>query len=630
MPTQIPKVGEDVTSLMPPVGADVTQLMGSSANFQAGNEKDASGNATVDPNTLGTFARHLWAGINPAQLGQLLPWPKRGGGSGVDNPLFPQNILKGMMSVKKEADDAMDRGDHITAITKYVESFIPMLGKWMSDRGNQLQRGEYAAAAGDIIPVVAMTAIGAGGSPEIQTPALMRNANSAERAAVSFGEQRGIPIDAATATGNRFVRGTQQIADQSMAGSVVGGRARAAQETALTDTGRSLAAEAGPPSSPIDAAESASAAVTEKVRQLSSKADDAYTRLRTLEQNSNPETRAAYPADPQFQSMRLAVDLRPAKQGLTSLYERLKREAELVPLQGGKARALTALDRLMSGPDFQPLSIVDEALGDLKDLARTTDIPELRTKGQGVAAHAVSQLGDQVLKTATDAGPDVLTALQEGRSATVEKYAVAKVRESLFGKDASKEPGSVFNGLTADNDLGLSKLRQLQSVAPDQVPLVGRAVLEDMLKRATAEGGFMHTDRLFADWGRLGNNTKALLFPDASLRSSLDNFFLLAKKIGENPNPSGSALSMMKGGELAAIVYDPWVGLPTSLGLGTLSKMLHSPAVVRALTQGLRLRLDNAPAAAQVTVANNVIQAARKVGVQLTPAVASERQQEQP
>ena len=110
----------------------------------------------------------------------------------------------------------------------------------------------------------------------------------------------------------------------------------------------------------------------------------------------------------------MPVHLAVEKQMLEPLYTRLKRESELVPLQGDKGRALVALDRLMNGPDVAPVSVVDAALGDLKTMARS-EIPELRTAGQGVAAAAVKRLSAAVDRAVAKAGPEAVEALEAGR-----------------------------------------------------------------------------------------------------------------------------------------------------------------------------------------------------------------------
>jgi len=118
------------------------------ASLPAFKQTDTTPNE-VDPNTVGTLLRHLWNGINPIQIGQLLPFPKVAGGSGMDNPLLPSNIAQQLHAVKLEGDKAWEKGDKVTAVAKYVESVIPFLGPMLSQQGNEWQQGKTMAALGD-------------------------------------------------------------------------------------------------------------------------------------------------------------------------------------------------------------------------------------------------------------------------------------------------------------------------------------------------------------------------------------------------------------------------------------------------------------------------------------------------
>jgi hypothetical protein len=318
-----------------------------------------------------------------------------------------------------------------------------------------------------------------------------------------------------------------------------------------------------------------------------------------------------------MQGMAMPVDLRRAKTQLTPLYDRLMREREIVgTLQGEKARVVTALDRLMTAPDDAPLSIVDAALSDLKALARA-DVPELRSSGQGAAAAAVRSLDADVRNAAAKAGPEALQALEAGRTATKAKYATAEVLDAL-----REEPVGAYRQATAPRDAGVRLLRELQRTAPAELPKVGRAVLEDLLTTATAEGGFNRAQGLQAKWQQLGSQTKLLLYRDPLLIKDLDRFFLLAKKAAENPNPSGTALTMAKGGELTLLWTNPATGAATSLGAAALAKLLHSRRVVGALNRGLLIPIG-AKGAATATIAE-LVAAARDAGVRLAPATAQQ------
>jgi hypothetical protein len=293
----------------------------------------------------------------------------------------------------------------------------------------------------------------------------------------------------------------------------------------------------------------------------------------------------------------LPIDLRQTKQSLAPIYQRLLREAEIAPasVQGGKGQALVALDRLMNGPDVAPASVVDGALSDLKSMART-DVPELRTTGQGIVAQAVKLLEPKLQEAVRVAGPEAVRALEEGRGNTQAKYFAGDVLRRLVGPDINQaEPMTIFRKLTAPKDSAVALLKKAQELAPEQMPKLGRAWLEQQMEMATAEGGFDKAARLQAEWQRLGPQTKTILFQEPDQRKALDNFFLLAKRIAENPNPSGTAH--------VNNVFN-WF---SSIGTYPAAKLLYTPGGAQFLA---RFMSGRAPATAQQLTA-----AARAAGL---------------
>ena len=181
-------------------------------------------------------------------------------------------------------------------------------------------------------------------------------------------------------------------------------------------------------------------------------------------------------------------------------------------------------------------------------------------------------------------------------------------------------------------DAGIDRLREVARLTPDELPKVGRAYLEDLLSTATAEGSFSRAQGLQAKWQNLGPQTKALLYPDARLRQSLDSFFLLAKKIGENPNPSGSAYVAALGAQGSLLVMNPATGVPLVLGAAVLSKMLHSPTTVRLLTRGLQMRTTgraNHALAGQIIAASKAVQGGSTAAGRIQTAQGPHRVAEQ-
>lgn len=663
----------------------------------------------LDPNTLGTFVQHVWDNLNPANLAKLVPLPKAMYGSGLDNPLF--HVLENAEKVRQQANKEWDAGHKGRAMIRYFDSVIPLLGPMMSHWSDQLDQGKYAAVAGDAVGFGGSMAVPAAlgavsdlakGAPGASGPAAALSAP--EAAANAFGEARGVPLDAATKTGSPFVRGVQKVAGESMLGAPSIAGSRAAQAGALERVGSELAADVHPaPVTPEQAGAGVEGSIRSVMRDLHTKASDAYGTLRDLESKATPDQvplpkapvdaipdwqkaqlrrivhemdaetfqRGSYVSEienntghyakgssnaevyhdikdrggaanlsgseirgeiddylgggPQTQSVKaalevakkratgvpgevsrpamgpnemqrptaaetaratsgempLAVDLTEAKQAIRPMYDRLKQENSIAPLQGGKADALRALDRVINGPDHAPLSVAESALGDLKTLARADD-PQLRTAAQGIAGKAVENLSSAIDLRAAGAGDEVYDALKAGRAATRGKYAAADVLDQL-----RDEPVQLFKQMTAPKDSAIGLLRQVQKVAPDQMPALGRAKLEEWLDMATERGRFDHADKLYAEWNKLGPETKRILFGKADTIANLDRFFLLAKRIGENPNPSGTAPTLLKTGELTGALTHPFVSIPASLTLGATAKLLYSPKGVRALTRVL-------------------------------------------
>ncbi|MCL5743780.1 MAG: hypothetical protein M1541_07610 [Acidobacteria bacterium] len=179
---------------------------------------------------------------------------------------------------------------------------------------------------------------------------------------------------------------------------------------------------------------------------------------------------------------------------------------------------------------------------------------------------------------------------------------------SQIGKFVKDEPVNAFNRLVEPKDASIERLRTIQKLAPQEIPKIGRSWLEQEFKEARGEGGFNHSDRLWSDWQNLGTQTKTVLFGSPSMIRSLDNFFLLAKKIAENPNPSGSALvGSLTGGVIYAFEH-PQTGVPMMIGAGALAKLLHSPRGAQALMNGLRVPLGNK--AARAIALNQILRVA--------------------
>jgi len=644
--------------------------------FASNAPKDTKGSSRSWLDSVGDYLGEALSGLNPKTINKgvqsLNPFTRTAGDLTADsfNPLTSgpgkwtpidtmQKMGQAQGQIAERAEDAFKKGDYATGVRHVLSYLLPVIGPRVDQAGDYMQQGQYAKGLGATtdLGLQVATPTAAGAIKDVALPGLLpkglQGANAAERAAVEFGTREGIPVDAATATGNRAVKAVQHLSDRSLGGSLVADQAAKEQAQAFATVGDRLAAKAYPAAAvtPEQAGQSVKDALLTRVKNLNAEATTSYDALRAIEADpknlksvqvgtrdavlsggTDPATgRPIELTDPRYQhlgtkgavpvmaDMPLPVDLRDAKTALQPIYDRLKRESDLVPLMGDKARALTALDRLVGGPDYAPLSVVDGALGDLKSMARA-DIPELRSVGQGVAAGAVKRLDAIVRKTATDAGPDAIKALTDGRAATTSKYVVGDVLQSL-----ADEPVAVFNRATWAKDAGIDKLRAVAQIAPDTMPQIGRAYLDDLLSKATAEGGFSRAQGLQASWQKLGPETKSVLFQDPGYIRDLDSFFLLAKKAAENPNPSGTAHTLLTAGQGGLMYTNPAIGISAQVGTAALSKFLHSPTGVSLLTKGMRMPLGNRAAAAAMSA--DLARFAGESWVMPAPALAGDQSQ---
>lgn len=518
------------------------------------------------------------------------------------------DLLQAQGNLGKKAVSDVQNKRYVDALRHGLLYLVPMLGPGIAASGDRLeaatQRGDVPAAleaTGEQIGF-GLPGLLAGRTSRI-APKIGASQAPEVAAAVQFGQREGIPIDLATATGNRAARMGQMMAGETPFGSGVVTRAQQAQADALEATGKRMADRANPvPVTAEQAGTNATQAVRGQVAAAGAEANDAYDALRQIEA-ANKDNVAA------------RVDLRPVKKALVPIFDRLMRQLPVTQQQASSG--LKAIQNIIQGDDFAALSTADADLSAIKTLARA-DMPELRTVSQGLAANAVSQLETAVMRGASSMGPDAVAALKAGRAATIKKYAMADVLDSL-----KAEPVKAFQQATAPQDAAIAHLRELAKIAPDAPAEIGRAWLDQVLAKATQEGGFEHAAKIQADWQRLGPETKKVMF-GAALTNDLDNFFLLAKKMGENPNPSGSGRTVVALLSGAYAFTDPITGIAVNLSAPVLAKLMYSPRFVRAMTRGASVQVGNKAAA--VAAASELLQAAREQGVSGIPAFAGKTQ----
>lgn len=452
---------------------------------------------------------------------------------------------------------------------------------------------------------VPMQAVGAGARAvggRIQISPRFQNPNPVEADAARWAMNRNIPVDAGAATGNKAVQGAQFLADRSILGSGIGGEARQRAQVALANTGEYLAKQADPTgaSVPESAGQAVKAALDKKIKGHKTAADTAYDEFRTIEADpanvkqvqtgtkkvdtgvvdaqGNPIVHDV----PIYEKIALPVDVKAIKAKLKPILENMEKWME--PARRNASSGYQAIKSIVNGPDLIQASIAEQGLSGLKALAREARSPEMANVSQGLGKFSARELQTAIDTAAAQAGPKAVAALRRGRAQHLLKMRTDDVLRAL-----REEPVQTFRMLIYSKDAGIAKLRKVAEMAPDAMPKVARAYLEELLSTATAEGGFGHTAKLHSEWRKLGRETKKILFKDPKLVSDLDNFFQVAKMMGENVNPSGSGYVVSLAGQGTAIILHPVSQVPMQIGAAALSKLLHSPKGVKLLTEGLQI-----------------------------------------
>lgn len=549
-----------------------------------------------------------------------------GGFIGAVNPLpalkalyeaGPMKMGKGMTRAQLEqfqkAKRAYYEGRYTEAFGYTVAGVTPLVGPGAAAVGEKIGEGRVAEGAGETAAFLAPSALRAKGSIPIK-PGLPSRLNPAESAAVALADREGIPLDLATRTGGTVARNTEALIQNQPGGAGYAKAARDAQAGALARTAERLKQRVEPRLRATETAEGAGRAVQDtlrsKIQRFDAKADVAYGALRNLEAapsnlknvqvgtktvqrtqfDAQGQSFVADVIEPIMKDVPLPVDVRPVKTALAPIYERVKERMPVAQQQASPG--LRSIENILKADDHVPATVADANLSALKSITREAAAPELRNVSQGLAAKAIQELSTAVDDAVAIAGSDATAALQRGRRLTKAKYTSADLLADL-----RDEPVQVFNQLTQRKDTAIDALRAVARESPQNMPKLGKAYLEGLFEKATREGGWSKPDTLFSQWKELGPATKRVLFRNPNVIRDLDSFFLLAKRVAQNPNPSGTAYVASLLPTAGLVIASPQVGVPLVLGSAALSRILFNPKTAKMLTSSLRMKTGT-PAAA--------------------------------
>ena len=520
--------------------------------------------------------------------------------SAVTSPKKTLDALGGAQHEQfEEGRQEFKKGNYAESAFHTVAGAVPVLGPAAAAAAKDLDEGRYGEGAAHLLELFGPDIAKA--LPEKWLPKISRSVENVnnpteEKALKSVeNEVRMTPGQragqAALQTSEKNLKnapGTASQAEQFYSG----------QESDLATAGRRrVSAQGGQVTNPFGAGSAVQETLGARISRLKEYADKLYdsTRKTTARNAKDVETGTTAGAAfdptaplPQSRMVRLEspVALGPVRKQLQSVYEELARN--LPEAKRANSPAFRALDEFMkSGSDHMNAMDFDKFLGAVKSITRDGNSSILSSQSQRLAKLVVSAGEKQFQDAIAGAGPNVVDKLQRARKAVAEYHNTADFLEDLNG-----EPGALYSNLTTGGDRVQNTLKEIGQKAPKALQTVGRTYLEQMMDKATREGGFGRSAGVKADWEKLGPETKNLIFGPATTKA-MDEFLLAAKKLtpaqGSATADRLSALTQYGdiGAAIAEFVGGTALGHPAAGAAGaaaTLGKTRLQPAILAKLS----------------------------------------------
>lgn len=440
-------------------------------------------------------------------------------------------------------------------------------------------------------------------------PFVRNQLNPVEQQAMDWLRRHGVPISTGQGTGSLEVQRIEKGLENIPGSAGWTQQYFENQEQALNRAGRQVISQTQPGSNmgPFEAGESLQQRIQDRIEAPKQYADKRYNQVRSIIANNAREvqtgTRTSALVDPNgnpiqvpvMQTIQTPVDTTVEKTALARVYNELSKA--MPEFQRQVSPGFQALGQIINGPDINDAITVDRNLSAVKALLRKSANPYLNTQSQRLAAQAVNQLSGALDSSLSDAGGRALEKLNQARAAVKSQHEVAELLASL-----PTEPVQLYQRIASSGDRSATLLSELNRYAPREMRQIGRTYLDGLMQTATAEGGFSRAPGIMAQWQNMGPRTKQLLFGSPQAVRELDNFFLGAKRLTTDVNPSKTAYALAALGPVGAAmdgvfgpgsIEDKAKRLPMEIAgpmvaSRTLSNLLLSPAGRAFLTSSIK------------------------------------------
>lgn len=519
----------------------------------------------------------------------------------------------------QKAKQEFKQGNYVSGMGRTIAAALPVVGPAAAQAGEELgggQPGAGAAHALELLGPSAYSALGEAGAlpAAARIPRNLENVNNpvvdqaiasvAPRVRMTPGQRTG-QLGLQTSERNlKNMPGTATEAEQFYQG---------AQDDIAAEGNRLVQQQGGQATNPYGAGQAVQQALKQRIQNRKSFADELYdsvrkdtaANLKPVQTGVTPPSSVLgpngqpYGGAPVFSLMETPVDLAPIRQQLQPVYDDLA--ANLTPVKQASSPAFTALKNLMERQDLQqmPAMDFDKFLGALKSITRNGQSGELSSQSQRLAGQVISAGEGQLSQALSGAGPKVASTLKQARDAVKDYHDTNSFLTDLQRKpNEPYEPAAIYDNLVHGGDRVTNTLKMLRETADQQpythrnvIATIGRTYLQEMMDKATREGGWGRSAGVDADWNRLGPEAKEILFGPAVQR--LDDFFLAAKKLTPAVgSPTADRLSALVsygdvGAAIAEFVGGSAMGHPAVGALGaaaTLAKTRLQPAILAKLS----------------------------------------------
>ena len=491
-----------------------------------------------------------------------------------------------------KAREAATNGDYHTAVLHGGAYLLPVVGPMLDDMVSRVKNGQSAEVAGDLFTMFVLPTL-AKKVPNVRTPRL--NAlGPKETAATQWALNQNPPVSLSVgeASGNVAARTAEYIAERAtVAGSVMGPRGVNKMSEGFNTIGAQLREKVNNGRGPRTSLEAGEAIIDAMgpegrvVQTLRADAKALYTQATALTGRE-----AAF-----------AVDVKTAQDQLRGLAKRLAASPEKLPLRGDLHQAAIVLDDVLRLDNTVPFMIAEtDVLSPLKTVQRgfTKNSSEWN-----VIQEAINAVDDQVMAAARAGGQVVEAMIKEARLKT------AQMHEVMDFKMEPTSAAQLGRRVVAPGDTGIETTRRIQRYAPEVLPDVGRAAIDELFAPSLVKDGITKVDSLLNRWTAIGDETKRAYFADAikkdpNFLSDMDNLTLSLSRLSNKINASNSTgtAAGVAHGINAVWAQNPALSVLLETFGGLIPVVMRNPKVVRLITRGLQLP-TNAVAARTANVA---------------------------